>query len=319
LNAEISSSIREKMVRQLLLKASQNKWLQQRATKYGFLRRAVRRFLPGEALDEALVACRDLAKFNISSVLTHLGENVTDRNEAAAITKHYLDVLDLIRSCGLPVELSVKLTQLGLDLDPNYCLSNLSNLLARSPTDRILWIDMEQSSYVEPTLQLFWRAREAYPHVGICIQAYLRRAEKDVDQLIAGGAAVRLVKGAYNEPADVAFPKKRDVDENYYRLAQKLLTSEARGTGVRAAFATHDRGLINRLVARATFEGLDKEKLEFQMLYGIQKPEQMRLANAGYQMRVLVSYGSHWFPWFMRRLAERPANVLFLVRNLISS
>jgi len=117
----------------------------------------------------------------------------------------------------------------------------------------------------------------------------------------------------------VAFPKKRDVDENYYRLAQKLLTSEARGTGVRAAFATHDRGLINRLVARATFEGLDKEKLEFQMLYGIQKPEQMRLANAGYQMRVLVSYGSHWFPWFMRRLAERPANVLFLVRNLISS
>src|SRR5260370_14050935 len=306
------------MVRQLLLKASQNKWLQQRATKYGFLRRAVKRFLPGEALEEALVACRDLARFNISSVLTHLGENVTDRNEAAAITKHYLDVLDLIRSCGLPIELSVKLTQLGLDLDPDYCLSNLSNLLARSQADKILWIDMEQNSYVEPTLQLFRRAREAYPHIGICIQAYLRRTQKDVDQLIAGGAAVRLVKGAYNEPAQEAFPEKHNVDENYFLLGQKLTGKQARGNGVRAAFATHDRGLINRLVAQAAFEGIDKEKLEFQMLYGIQKTEQMRLARAGYQMRVLVSYGSHWFPWFMRRLAERPANVLFLVRNLFS-
>ncbi len=274
-------------MRQLLLKASQNKWLQQRATKYGFLRRAVRRFLPGQTLDEALVACRDLTRFNISSVLTHLGENVTDRDEAAAIAKHYLDALDLVRSCGLPVELSVKLTQLGLDLDPDYCLSNLSKLLARSPADKILWIDVEQSQYVEPTLQHFWREREAYSHVGICIQAYLRRTEKYVDRLIAGGAAVRLVKGAYNEPAEVAFPKKRDVDENYYRLAQKLLRSEARGTGVRAAFATHDRGLINRLAARADFEGLDKERLEFQMLYGIQRTEQMRLAKAGYQMRVL--------------------------------
>src|SRR5260221_8312269 len=183
------------MVRQLILKASQNKWLQQRATKYGFLRRAVRRFLPGEALDDAVVAWRELAKFNISGVLTHLGENVKDRNEAAAITKHYLDVLDLIRSCGLPIELSVKLTQLGLDLDPDYCLSNLRNLLARSPADRILWIDMEQSSYVAPTLQLFWLAREPYSHIGICIQAYLRRTERDIDRLIAGGAAVRLVKG----------------------------------------------------------------------------------------------------------------------------
>src|SRR5260370_42272849 len=130
------------MVRQLLLKASQNKWLQQRATKYGFVRRAVRRFLPGEALDEALVACRDLARFNISSVLTHLGENVRDRNEAAAITKHYLDVLDLIRSCGLPIELSVKLTQLGLALDPDYCLSNHRTLLPRSLADRMLLIDL---------------------------------------------------------------------------------------------------------------------------------------------------------------------------------
>src|SRR5260370_4497451 len=146
----------------------------------------------------------------------------------------------------------------------------------------ILWIDMEQNSYVEPTLQLFWRARRVYPHVGICVQAYLRRTEKDVDQLIAGGAAVRLAKGAYNESAEVAFSKKRDVDENYYRLAQKLLISEARGTSGRAAFATHDRSLINRLAARAAIEGLPKEELEFQMLYGFQNPEQIRLAKPRY-------------------------------------
>src|SRR5260370_5181131 len=174
------------MERQLLLKASQNKWLQQRATKYGFLQRAVRRFLPGEALEDALVACRDLARFNISSVLTHLGENVTDRNESAAITKHYLDVLDLIRSCGLPVELSVKLTQLGLDLDPDYCLSNLSNLLARSPADRILWIDMEQTSYFEPKLHLFLRAQGAYPPVGIGIKANICLPETQVGRRISG-------------------------------------------------------------------------------------------------------------------------------------
>jgi proline dehydrogenase len=318
LNAESTSSARETIVRQLLLKASQSTWLRQRVANYGFLRRASRRFLPGETLQEALAACRDLAKENIGSVLTYLGENVTDRDQAAGVTRHYLDVLDLIESCGFPAEVSVKLTQLGLDLEPDFCFSNLSVLLAHCPRQKTLWIDMEQSSYVDATLQLFHLARLAYPHAGICVQAYLHRTEQDVDALITTGAAVRLVKGAYNEPADVAFPKKRDVDENFYSLARKLLGSTARRTGVRAAFATHDANLINRIVAWAAFEGLNKKELEFQMLYAIQKAEQLRLAKASYPTQVLVSYGSHSFPWFMRRLAERPANVLFLARNLIS-
>jgi proline dehydrogenase len=306
------------MIRQALLKLSENSWVRQRAARSPILGRAVRRFLPGETLDAALAACRDLARFNIGTVLTHLGENVRDRDEAAAVTNHYLDVLDRIRSCGLSVEVSVKLTQLGLDLDPDFCFSNLSKLLSRSPRNKTLWIDMEQSSYVDRTLQLFRLARLAHPHAGICVQAYLRRTQEDVQALIAAGAAVRLVKGAYNEPPHIAFPRMSDVNTNFLHLARQLLGGEASQNGVRAAFATHDRPLINRIVAAAAFEGLNREDLEFQMLYGIQTAEQLRLAEAGYRMRVLVSYGSYWFPWFMRRLAERPANLLFLVRNLFA-
>ena len=304
------------MIRRAFLEVSQNRWLRKHAASSRVLRRSVRRFLPGETLEDALAACRGLHRCSIGTVLTHLGENVRDREEASVVTNHYLDVLDRIRSCGFAVEVSVKLTQLGLDLDLDFCFSNLSKLLARSPRDKILWIDMEQSSYVDRTLQLFRLARLAYPHAGICVQAYLRRTEKDVEALIATGAAVRLVKGAYNEPADLAFSKKNEVDENFFRLTKKLLGEEARRNGVRAAVATHDRNLIDRITTWAASEGLKPEDLEFQMLYGIQRALQLQLAERGYRCRVLISYGSYWFPWFMRRLAERPANVLFLVRNL---
>jgi proline dehydrogenase len=306
------------IMRRLLLKASQNAWLRQRAMSRSFLRRASRRFLPGETLEEAFAACQGLAQHGVGSILTYLGENVANYREAAEVATQYCEILERIPSSGLSVDVSVKLTQLGLDLDSDLCFSNLTKLLDHSPSDNILWIDMEQSCYVDPTFELFWRARRTYPHVGICVQAYLRRTENDVNRLIAAGAAVRLVKGAYNELPEVALPKKRDVDDNYYRLARKLLENEARRAGVRAALATHDCELINRLSAWVASEGIDRRDVEFQMLYGIQRTEQVRLAEAGYRMRVLVSYGSCWFPWFMRRLAERPANVLFLARNLIS-
>lgn len=306
-------------MRRLLLKLSQSTWLRQRATTYGFMRRASRRFLPGETLDEALTACSNLASQHLGTLLTHLGENVASRHEAAEVTNHYCEVLDRILTSGLPIELSVKLTQLGLDLDPGFCFSNLTKLLARAPIGRTIWIDMEQSMYIEPTFEIFWRAQHLYPKVGICVQACLRRTRGDVHRLILGNAAVRLVKGAYRESPEVAFPKKRDVDENYYRLAQKLLSTEARRRGVRAALATHDRGLISRLADWAVAEGINPQEIEFQMLYGIQRQEQLRLAQASYRTSVLVSYGSHWFPWFMRRLAERPANVLFLARNLFAT
>jgi proline dehydrogenase len=307
------------MLRQALLTTSENTWLRKHATTSRVLRRSVRRFLPGETLEEALAACGDLGKFNLSTVLTHLGENIADRDEATAVTRHYLDVLDRIRSCGLSTEISVKLTQLGLDLDPDFCLANLSTLLEHTPAHETTWIDMEQSSYVEETLRLFDRAQFVSRNIGICVQAYLRRTERDVKALISAGAAVRLVKGAYNEAVTLAFSKKSEVDESYFQLAKKLLGKEGRRNGVRAALATHDRNLISRITTWAPSEGLKPQDLEFQMLYGIQRALQLQLAEEEYRCRVLISYGNYWFPWFMRRLAERPANLLFLLRNLLAS
>jgi proline dehydrogenase len=190
---------------------------------------------------------------------------------------------------------------------------------ANSPgAPKTLWIDMEQSAYVEATLELYARARKAHPNVGVCVQAYLHRTQNDVEALISMGASVRLVKGAYSEPAQVALAKKEDVDGNYFRLARMLLGAEARRAGVRAVMATHDRALIARLSAWAAAQSIPRGELEFAMLFGIQRAEQLRLAREGYRSGVLVSYGSFWFPWFMRRLAERPANIWFLVRNLFS-
>jgi proline dehydrogenase len=306
------------LMRRSLLMASQSQWLREHAPSYGFMRRTVRRFMPGENVDDALAAAKTLASSGIGAVLTHLGENITDRAEAEEVTKHYLDVLDRIRAANLPAEVSVKLTQLGLDLDREFCYSNLVALIEHTPTEKTLWIDIEQSPYVDATLELYRRARKAYPNVGVCVQAYLYRTEKDLDSLISIGASVRLVKGAYNEPAEIAFPQKKDVDENYFHLAQRLLSPEARNMRVRAAIATHDRVLIKKITEWSASQGIPKAQLEFQMLYGIQRVEQLRLVREGYRCNVLISHGSFWFPWFMRRLAERPANVLFLARNFFS-
>jgi len=306
------------MLRRSLLKASQSPWLRERAPRYGFMRRTVTRFMPGEDAADALAASRRLAENGIATVLTHLGENFADRAEAEAVTLHYLDLIERIRSAALPAEVSVKLTQLGLDLDREFCYANLAKLIENTPAEKTLWIDMEQSPYVDATLELYRRARKSHRNVGVCLQAYLYRTEKDLDALIPLGASLRLVKGAYNEPAEIAFPKKNDVDENYFHLTQRLLSPEARRAGVRAAIATHDRILIRRLTTWAAAQGITNAQLEFQMLYGIQRAEQLRLAQEGYRSAVLISYGSFWFPWFMRRLAERPANILFLARNFFS-
>jgi proline dehydrogenase len=286
--------------------------------RLGFVRRASARFLPGENTDDALTAANHLSGSGMSSLLTHLGENVDDRAEAEAETKQYLLLLDRIQHAGLPSEISVKLTQLGLDIDAEFCFANLVALAGHSP-NKTIWIDMEQSRYVDATLDLHARARSAHKNVGVCVQAYLRRTEKDVESLIAIGASVRLVKGAYSEPPEIAFAKKKDVDENYFQLAQRLLNSRAREAGVRGVMATHDGKLIARIAGWASPAGIEKNQLEFAMLYGIQRREQFRLASEGYRSDVLISYGSFWFPWFMRRLAERPANILFLVRNLFSA
>ena len=268
-------------------------------------------------MEDALAAANHLSGDGMSSLLTHLGENVNDRAEARTETEQYLSLLDRIQQAGLPSEISVKLTQLGLDIDAEFCFANLVALVEHSP-NKIIWIDMEQSRYVDATLELHARARKTHANLGVCVQAYLRRTAKDVESLIAMGASVRLVKGAYSEPPEIAFAKKKDVDENYFRHAQSLLSSRARAAGVRGVMATHDGNLIARIAEWASAASIEKNHLEFAMLYGIQRREQFRLAREGYRSDVLISFGSFWFPWFMRRLAERPANILFLVRNLFA-
>lgn len=303
------------LMRNILLAASQSAWLRERATRWWFVRRTVARFMPGEQLDDALNAARGLQSKGLCTVLTELGENLADANAAEQEAAHYVDVLRRIREVQLPAEVSVKLTHLGLDLGPDLCFANLERIIQAAGPDSVVWVDMEASNYVDATLDLYRRARTRYANVGICVQAYLYRTAKDLDSLLAMDAHVRLVKGAYKEPDSVAFPRKRDVDENYFALARRLLSSEAKRAGARMAIATHDLRLITRIQAFAAAQGLARDQVEFQMLYGIQRAAQEQLARDGFRCAVLISYGSYWFPWFMRRLAERPANVLFVIRN----
>ena len=307
------------LMRSILLAASQNRWLRENAVNYPFVRRSVSRFMPGESLDAAMEAARGLEKKQIASVFTNLGENVKDRAEASQVTEHYIEVLRRIHDSSLNTEVSVKLTQLGLDLSPDFCFENLDRIMAREKQNAIVWVDMEASPYVDATLEIYKRALGKYPNVGICLQAYLYRTEKDIEALLPLRPSIRLVKGAYKEPPEIAYPKKQDVDESYFALATQMMTAQAAGNCLRAAFGTHDVSLIRRLAHHAAQKGFSKRDFEVQMLYGIQREEQERLAREGYRSAVLVAYGTYWYPWFVRRLAERPANLWFMARNLFAS
>lgn len=307
------------LMRTMLLAASQNIWLREHAVKYPFVKRSVSRFMPGESLEDALSAAQSLREKGLGSVFTHLGENVADRKEARRVTEHYLQVLDRIHECKMGTEVSVKLTQLGLDLSPDICADNLDEIIVHENKKSIVWVDMEASSYVDATLDIYRRALKNHPNVGVCLQSYLYRTKKDLADLLPLRPSIRLVKGAYKELADVAYPIKADVDENYFALAQEMLRAKAAGQCVRAAFGTHDVALIGRLASLAKKEAYPSSDFEVQMLYGIQRAEQERLARDGYRCVVLVAYGTYWYPWFVRRLAERPANLWFMLRNVFAA
>ena len=307
------------LMRSLLLAASQNRWLRDHATRYSFVRGTVSRFMPGETLEDALDAAEALRNKKIGTVFTHLGENIKDHAEAQQVTEHYVEVLRRIREKGLQAEISVKLTQLGLDLSPDLCFEHLNAIIERAAKDFIVWVDMEASNYVDSTLDLYRRALMAHPNVGICLQAYLYRTKDDLGTLLPLRPSIRLVKGAYNEPPTIAFPRKQDVDKNYFQLGRQMLRAKKDNRCVRAAFGTHDVTLIRRLANCASAEGFAKKEFEVQMLYGIQRAEQERLASEGCTSIVLVAYGSYWYPWFVRRLAERPANLWFMVRNVFAA
>jgi len=304
-------------VRSLLLAGSESEWLRRQAMQRTFVRRAVSRFMPGETLDDAIAAAEALRSQRLSSLLTQLGENVRSAAQARGVADHYLEVVRRIREADLDGEVSVKLTQLGLDVSEAEATDNLARIAdcARGLRGR-LWVDMESSVYTERTFEVFRAVRARYPRLGIAVQAYLHRSAGDVDLLIAEGAAVRLVKGAYRESSRIAMRRKADVDENFFRLAVRMLEPDSRRKGAWLAAGTHDPRLIARIEEHARVAAVPADEFEFAMLYGIRRPEQLRLASAGYRCRVLVSYGAHWFPWYMRRLAERPANLLFALRGI---
>lgn len=305
------------IMRSMLLAGSESVWLRERAVRTTFVRRSVSRFMPGETLEDALQAASDEGKKGIATILTRLGENLTRMDEADAGTRHYLDAYDKIKAAGLDAQISIKLTQLGLDLDRERCFENLMKLVeGAQATSNFCWIDMEASHYVDVTLELFRRARTKSGRVGVCVQSYLRRSAADIEALIPMGPAVRLVKGAYREPPERAFPRKRDVDESYYTLATRFLDATRGRREAVLGIGTHDPKLIARLQAFAVEKGIAAGAYEFEMLYGIRRGLQQRLRAEGRRLRVLISYGESWFPWYMRRLAERPANVLFVVRNV---
>jgi proline dehydrogenase len=306
------------LARKVLLAASTNAWLRERATRTAFVRRSVSTFMPGERLEDAMGASRAQQARGIGTIFTKLGENVTKLEEADAVAEHYLDVLEQVHAAGLRAQISVKPTQLGLDLDKEICFRHLERLVDRAGRrDNFVWIDMESTPYVDPTIDLFRRVRARSSQVGIALQAYLYRTEKDVEALLPLGSAIRLVKGAYLESPSVAFPKKGDVDENFYKLSCRLLSEDAQRAGGLLHIATHDPRLADRLATYIDDRKVPKATYEYAMLYGIQRPLQQRLVQSGRPLRVLIAYGDYWFPWYMRRLAERPANVWFVVKNIL--
>ena len=275
--------------------------------------------MPGETLDDAIGAARALKAKKIQTVLTHLGENIFDANEAEQVAAHYVQVLVDLHAQNLETEISVKLTQLGLDLSPDLCEQNLRRLFRVENPARTLWIDMEASGYVDATLGIYRKLVVEHANAGICLQAYLHRTESDIESLLPMKPSIRLVKGAYSESPEIALGKKGAIDANYFAIAQKMLPAQVKGLVRRAAFATHDPNLIRKITDFAAAEQIEKGEVEFQMLYGIQRAEQEHLANGGWRSGVLIAYGDFWYPWFVRRLAERPANVWLLLRNLASN
>ena len=285
-------------------------------SRRAFAQRAVKKFMPGEDVGAALDASEVLASERLGAVITQLGENLSSLADAAAVRDHYLAVLETIQARNLATVISVKPTQLGLDMSAEECFTSIDTLTARAGAmGHMLWIDMEDSSYVDRTLELYRRLKAKHQNVGVCLQAYLRRTPADLDQLMPLKPAIRLVKGAYAEAPHVAFPVKRDVDLAYYALSETLLSAAAKDAAF-PVFGTHDRGLIDRIAARAQQLGVKSGGFEIHMLFGIREADQRALAAAGYSVRCLISYGNAWFAWYMRRLAERPANVLFVLRSL---
>jgi proline dehydrogenase len=302
------------LARNAVLWAADNRWLREHLPRYRFIRASVRRFMPGETTDEAITAARRLGQQGLPTMFTLLGENVTNLDAARRVVDDYRATYDRIVAESLDAEISVKPSHLGVDLEPNAAMANLEEL-ATTATElgNWLWLDMEGAPYVDPTLDLYRKLRARHPNVGIALQAYLKRTADDIDSLMPLDPTIRLVKGAYREPREIVFGSREVIDEAYRRLA--LLILARKGPVGRLALGTHDLELVRQI--RSDAHG--REGFEVHMLYGIRSADQIRMAADGYRVRTLISYGSHWYPWYMRRIAEKPVeNSLLALRNLVS-
>ena len=303
------------ITRSALIYLSQKEGLKQFASNFRPFKKLTTRFVAGETIDEAVTAIRKINSAGCSASFDHLNESVNSPAEAAAEVTEYLEVLDQIDTTGIQSNISIKLTQFGLEIDPELAFKN-ARMVVEDAARRgnFVRIDMEGSNVTQATIDIFKRMRAEFDlnAVGIVLQSYLYRTFEDAQQLLKIPARIRLCKGAYNEPPEVAYADKKDVDENYVRVMKLLLSS-----GVYHGIATHDPRMIEATTAFAQKEGIGKDAFEFQMLYGIRRDLQTQLAHDGYNLRVYVPYGKHWYPYFMRRLAERPANIWFVLKNLI--
>jgi proline dehydrogenase len=307
-------------LRSLLLWMAQDQRLRETLPRMPFAQRAVRRFMPGERLEDAFAAADRLRDEGLGVLFTHLGEDVTSLAEAEAVAAHYGSVMEQDRARAHPrgrVEISIKPTQLGLVRDPDACLAHCDELARRcAASDTWFWLDMEGSDHTEATVRLYERLAAEHAKVGIALQAYLRRTAADVQRVLPLRPAIRLVKGAYDEPRTIAHGSKTAVDANFQALAVVIAQAAGRGEA-RLALGTHDTDLIERISTIAEAGGIGRSALEVHMLYGIRTDELRRLRDAGYPAFSLVAYGDAWYAWYMRRLAERPANVVFALRQLL--
>ncbi|PYS44518.1 MAG: proline dehydrogenase [Acidobacteria bacterium] len=302
------------LTRSALLYLSNQEGLKEFATRFRLFKKLTTRFIAGENIEEAVNAIREVNARGCSASFDHLNESVTSIAEIEAEVREYLEVLARIDETGIDSNVSIKLTQFGLEIDPELAYRNARRVVEDAARrGNFVRIDMEASNVTQATLDVFKRLRAEFGlnDVGIVLQSYLYRTMDDARALLQIPARIRICKGAYNEPPEVAYPDKKDVDHNYVRVMQLLL-----GSGVYHGIATHDPKMIDATINFAQKEGIGKEAFEFQMLYGIRRDLQEQLARDGYRMRVYVPYGKHWYPYFMRRLAERPANVWFVLKNL---
>ena len=302
------------LTRSALIYLSRQEGLKDFATRFSLFRKLTTRFIAGENIDEAVAAIKDVNGRGCTATFDHLNESVTSSAETEAEVREYQDVLAHIDESGIDSNVSIKLTQFGLEIDPELAYRNARRVVEEAVRrGNFVRVDMEGSNVTQSTLDVFKRLRDEFGlnDVGVALHSYLYRTMEDARALLKIPARIRICKGAYHEPPEVAYPNKKDVDDNYVRVMQLLLSS-----GVYHGIATHDPKMIDATVDFAQREGIGKERFEFQMLYGIRRDLQEQLARDGYRMRVYVPYGKHWYPYFMRRLAERPANIWFVMKNM---